>query len=133
MLKDELVKEQNGEIQMEGIKRYQRQQDNVNHPRHYEKTCSIECIEAMEICFGVEAVIHFCECNAFKYIWRYKNKNGQEDLEKALWYCNYADAKQKEVYGSEYTDDQIVTMMNKAYSYMGVQNGTKQNRANNEE
>jgi ribosomal protein S2 len=44
----------------------------------------------MLIAFGREAVIHFCECNAYKYIWRYKNKNGMEDLEKARWYVEKA-------------------------------------------
>ena len=60
--------------------------DMVNHPEHYADTTSIECIEAMEIAFGTEAVIDFCRCNAFKYLWRHKNKNGIEDLDKALWY-----------------------------------------------
>lgn len=60
--------------------------DNVNHPKHYADTCSIECIEAMQIAFGTEAVKNFCKCNAFKYLWRFKNKNGEEDLNKADWY-----------------------------------------------
>lgn len=63
--------------------------DNVNHPLHYTDKCSLECIEVMIIAFGVKAVIEFCKCNAFKYLWRYENKNGKEDLEKAIWYCNY--------------------------------------------
>lgn len=63
------------------------QHDNVNHPKHYEGSTSLECIEAMQIAFGTEAVIDFCKCNAFKYLWRYKNKNGLEDLKKANWYC----------------------------------------------
>lgn len=62
--------------------------DNVNHPTHYADSCSLECIEAMEIAFGYEAVINFCKCNAFKYLWRHKNKNGTEDLLKAIWYIN---------------------------------------------
>ena len=60
--------------------------DAVNHPKHYADTCSLECIETMLITFGTNAVIDFCMCNAFKYLWRYKNKNGQEDLKKAQWY-----------------------------------------------
>ena len=60
--------------------------DNVNHPAHYEKSTSLECIDVMEIAFGYEAVTAFCMCNAFKYLWRYKNKNGKEDLDKARWY-----------------------------------------------
>lgn len=63
--------------------------DNVNHPKHYEGSTSLECIQVMEIMFGPRAVADFCMCNAFKYLWRYKNKNGSEDLDKAVWYCNY--------------------------------------------
>lgn len=60
---------------------------NVKHPSHYANTTSLECIEAMQITFGIEAVIAFCKCNAYKYLWRYKHKNGEEDLQKAKWYC----------------------------------------------
>ena len=63
--------------------------DNVNHPAHYEGSTSLECIDVMEIAFGAEAVANFCLCNAFKYLWRYKNKNGREDLDKAAWYLNH--------------------------------------------
>lgn len=65
--------------------------DNVNHPRHYEGSCSLECIEAMEVLLGRNAVYDFCLCNAFKYMWRFKNKNGVEDLNKAHWYLNYVE------------------------------------------
>ena len=64
--------------------------DNVNHPAHYEASTSIECIEAMELIFDWYDVQTFCLCNAFKYIWRYKQKNGLEDLDKAQWYINHA-------------------------------------------
>lgn len=64
--------------------------DAVNHPKHYADTCSLECIDAMLITFGTNAVIDFCMCNAFKYLWRYKNKNGQEDLKKCDWYLKKA-------------------------------------------
>lgn len=63
--------------------------DNVNHPSHYENSCSLECIEVMRLAFGKKAVYDFCLCNAFKYMWRYKNKNGIEDLNKADWYLCY--------------------------------------------
>lgn len=61
--------------------------DNVNHPGHYE-TGKFECIEVMTEVFGVETVMNFCICNAFKYIYRYKRKNGSEDIRKGLWYMN---------------------------------------------
>ena len=37
---------------------------------------------------GAAAVADFCICNAFKYIYRHKNKNGLEDIKKAIWYLN---------------------------------------------
>lgn len=65
-------------------------EDVVNHPSHYASSCSIECIDAMECMFGTDKLISFCLMNTFKYIWRFKNKNGSEDLEKARWYLGKA-------------------------------------------
>lgn len=66
-------------------------EDNeVNHPRHYQDS-SIECIDAMRIAFGEDAVLYFCICNAYKYLWRCAYKNEYiKDLEKAKWYIGYA-------------------------------------------
>lgn len=62
-----------------------KQNDNVNHPSHYE-TGKFECIDVMVETQGVEAVKDFCICNAFKYLYRHKSKNGDEDVAKAHWY-----------------------------------------------
>ncbi len=59
--------------------------DNVNHPSHYE-TGHFECIEVMLETQGKEAVKSFCVCNAFKYLYRHRNKNELEDIKKAVWY-----------------------------------------------
>lgn len=60
--------------------------DNVNHPSHYTQG-SIECIDAIKAATvgltGIEAV---CTGNAIKYLWRWKFKNGVEDIRKAIWY-----------------------------------------------
>lgn len=80
--------------------------DNVNHPKHYADTCSMECIESMIIAFGKESVISFCKCNAYKYLWRYKNKNGSEDLKKAGWYV----IKAIELCGKSRIPDEILEM-----------------------
>ena len=62
--------------------------DNVNHPSHYTQG-KIECIDAIEEStkglIGISAV---CVANVIKYIWRYKFKNGIEDLKKARWYLD---------------------------------------------
>lgn len=61
--------------------------DPVNHPEHYTAG-KVECIDAMTEVFGVEAVKHFCLCNAFKYHWRHSMKAGEEDIQKATWYMD---------------------------------------------
>ena len=42
-------------------------EDMVNHPSHYNE---------------------YLQGNIAKYLWRYKYKNGVEDLKKAQWYLN---------------------------------------------
>lgn len=56
--------------------------DPVNHPSHYE-TGKFECIDVMVETMGIDATMEFCVCNAFKYLYRHKRKNGIQDLEKA--------------------------------------------------
>ena len=56
----------------------------VNHPNHYQG--KNECIDVMIAMFGVEAVKHFCMCNAYKYRFRADKKNGAENIAKAEWY-----------------------------------------------
>lgn len=63
--------------------------DPINHPSYYADSCSLECADVMLITFGVEGVNYFYLCNAFKCMWRYKHKNGVEDLRKAGWYLSH--------------------------------------------
>lgn len=62
-------------------------EDRVN-PKHYKKG-NIECIDAIEVAtsnlVGIEAVT---TANVLKYLWRWKEKNGVEDLKKAKWYLD---------------------------------------------
>ena len=63
--------------------------DKVNHPSHYTGG-KVECIDALEAATkyltGIQAV---CTANAIKYLWRWKMKNGIENLKKANWYINH--------------------------------------------
>ncbi len=60
--------------------------DNVNHPQHYTRG-GVECIDAIEAAtVGLSGGEAYCIGNAIKYLWRYKNKGGPEDLDKAMWY-----------------------------------------------
>lgn len=60
--------------------------NNVEHPSHYNREGAIECIEEMILAFGKEKVADFCLCNAWKYRYRAADKNGIEDLKKSDWY-----------------------------------------------
>jgi len=64
--------------------------DTVKKPKHYNiHPSGVECIEIVEH-------MNYCLGNAIKYIWRHKNKNGIEDLEKAKWYIDREIKKLKE-------------------------------------
>lgn len=64
-------------------------EDIVNSPKHYTQNGDNECIDVMRWLFGDEAVMAFCRCNIFKYRFRAGLKNGETDIDKAVWYENY--------------------------------------------
>ena len=62
--------------------------NNVNHPSHYTDEGAIECIEAIEAQLTFEEYEGFLRGNCVKYLWRWKNKGGVEDLKKCRWYLD---------------------------------------------
>ena len=67
---------------------------DIQKPDYYTAG-DVECIDAIESAtqnlLGIEAV---CTANIIKYAWRWKEKNGKEDLQKAKWYLEFLIAKQ---------------------------------------
>ena len=63
--------------------------DPVNSPSHYCKGEGIECIDAIDAAIsdlsGSEA--HYT-ATALAYLWRWRSKNGAQDLKKARWYLD---------------------------------------------
>ncbi len=59
-------------------------EDMVNHPPHYNKA-GIECIDAIKAMTD-DGFEYYLQGNIMKYLWRYRYKNGAEDLKKAQWY-----------------------------------------------
>lgn len=57
--------------------------DAVNHPAHYKSATGIEVIDVIEA-FG----LGFHDGNVVKYLLRWKQKGGEEDLRKARWYLD---------------------------------------------
>ena len=64
---------------------YIKSYDTVNKPKHYAG--KVECIDAIESAVeGLEGIEAVCTANAIKYLYRWKKKNGVEDIKKAKWY-----------------------------------------------
>ena len=62
--------------------------DAVNHPEHYTSG-GIECIDAIRASLGNKEFADYCKGNIIKYLWRYRLKNGTEDLKKARVYLDW--------------------------------------------
>lgn len=61
--------------------------DSIDHPEHYNNG-DIECIDAIYSALGKDGGDYFCTGNALKYLWRWRKKNGLEDIRKARWYID---------------------------------------------
>ena len=61
--------------------------DMVNHPPHYNKT-NRECIDVIQDSLTKQEFMGYLKGTIIKYTYRYPDKNGQEDLEKAVWFIN---------------------------------------------
>ena len=64
--------------------------DNVKHPNHYCKG-GLECIDAIKAVVSTitDPFEAYCTGNIVKYIWRWNDKNGIEDLHKAVQYIDF--------------------------------------------
>ena len=61
-----------------------------NEPSHYTfgKYECIDVIEELSKQNNLQGIEGFLYGNIIKYLWRYKHKNGIEDLQKARWYLD---------------------------------------------
>lgn len=73
--------------------------DMVDSPPHYNNT-EIECIEAIAAATG-DGFEYYLQGNIMKYLWRYRYKNGSEDLKKARWYLNKLITEVEGLYNDE--------------------------------
>ena len=62
--------------------------DNVNHPKHYLKG-GLECIQVIEAQLTPQQYEGYLYGNVLKYMWRWPDKNGLEDLRKAKHYLDW--------------------------------------------
>jgi hypothetical protein len=62
--------------------------DEIDHPSHYTQG-KIECFDAIESAVIGLTGIDACDTgNVIKYAWRWKHKNGVNDLKKARVYLD---------------------------------------------
>lgn len=62
--------------------------DNVNRPKHYCKG-GLECIQVIKAQLTPEQYKGYLYGNVLKYMWRWPDKNGLEDLRKAAKYLEW--------------------------------------------
>ena len=59
----------------------------VSHPPHYQSQTGLEVIDVIEaFTFDLKGIEATDTGNIIKYICRWKQKNGIQDLEKIMWY-----------------------------------------------
>lgn len=62
----------------------------VSHPAHYQSETGLEVIDVIgAFTFDLKGIEGFDTGNIIKYICRWKQKNGVEDLKKAKWYLEH--------------------------------------------
>lgn len=71
--------------------------ENVNHPAHYNGG-SVECIDAIRAALEKQTTPYaaFLTGQVIKYLWRWPQKGGVEDLRKAAWYLDRLIAYEEE-------------------------------------
>ena len=83
----------------------------VSHPSHYQSETGLEVIDVIEaFTFDLKGIEAVDTANVIKYICRWKNKNGLQDLKKAAWYLdnliNHVEKLEKE--NNELTFEELV-------------------------
>lgn len=74
--------------QGENCTEFKQKKDEVNHPDHYTQG-GIECIQCIEAAMKPEGFQDYCKGNIIKYLHRWRDKGGVQDLKKASVYLNW--------------------------------------------
>lgn len=69
---------------------YKCDDDMVSHPSHYKSETGLEVIDVIEaFTFDLKGIEATDTGNIIKYICRWNQKNGLQDLKKAMWYLDH--------------------------------------------
>ena len=91
----ELDKKYATDSKLENAKTTETKSDPVNSPTHYQ-TGLIETIDSIKNILGHDKFQAYCTGNVIKYLSRYREKNGLEDLKKAETYVGFIIKSYKE-------------------------------------
>lgn len=75
--------------------------DNVRNPKHYQGRNGLEAIDVHRNFMNGEQLTGYHLGNLLKYILRYRQKNGIEDLEKAKVHMDWLIEKEKAILKNE--------------------------------
>lgn len=73
---------------MRRIEKQNAKHDAINHPSHYTQG-GIECIDAIKASMSTIEYQGYCKANCIKYLWRWRDKGGVQDLKKARVYLDW--------------------------------------------
>lgn len=105
----------------------------VSHPSHYQSETGLEVIDVIEsFTFDLKGIEATDTGNVLKYMCRWKNKNGLQDLEKAKWYLDHLIdhvrlLEEKNTPINDDTEDAIYSEMEKDLSSWLEQESSKYN------
>ena len=69
---------------------YESKDKLVSHPDHYQSETGMEVIDVIEaFTFDLKGIEATYTGNIIKYMFRWKKKNGLQDLKKAMWYLQH--------------------------------------------
>ena len=69
---------------------YESKDKMVSHPSHYQSETGMEAIDVIEaFTFDLKGIEAVDTGNALKHLLRWSQKNGVQDLEKAMWYIQH--------------------------------------------
>lgn len=69
---------------------YECEDKMVSHPSHYKSPTGLETIDVVEaFTFNLKGIEATDTGNVLKYMCRWKEKNGLQDLKKARWYLGH--------------------------------------------
>lgn len=69
---------------------YESKDSMVSHPTHYQSETGLEVIDVIEaFTFDLKGIEATDTGNVLKYMCRWSQKNGLQDLEKAQWYLTH--------------------------------------------